>query len=313
MTAEVGGLAAALAAAVLWAGATVLYARAGRLLRPITLNAVKGVFATLLFALTLWLTGVAFPDDLAAQPARTLALLAASGVIGIAVGDSFYFASVNVVGPRRVALLSLLATPLVVAASAVSLGETLRPAGWLGVALTIAGVAWVVAERPAARADEQAKDARAYAVGVAFGLLAAVGQAAGAVMNRAALVDAGDSLDPLTTALWRLGVATLALLPMVVAVRLFASPRPRPASEAHGTTALWATVAVAALMGTYGGIWLQQAAFANAQAGPVQTLLSTTPVWVLPLAALGGERVTRRAVLGALVAVAGVAVLLATR
>ncbi|MEL7239259.1 MAG: EamA family transporter, partial [Planctomycetota bacterium] len=68
-------------------------------------------------------------------------------------------------------------------------------------------------------------------------------------------------------------------------------------------------VLIGVLLGTYGGIWMQQAAFANAKAGPAQTMLSTTPIWILPLAFFAGERVTWRAVAGSVIAVAGVAML----
>ncbi len=313
-SAETLGYAAATSAAMLWAVATLLYGRAGRVLPPMTLNAIKGVFATSLFAFTLWLIERPGHAELLALDRWRLWLLAASGILGIAIGDSFYFACVNAIGARRVALLSLLATPLVVIGGAVVLGESLSPPAWLGAGLTVAGVAWVVAERdsgPVANRPmppEKTTTPNKLAIGVVFGLIAAACQAVGALMNRGALRDLpADSLDPLSTALWRLGTATVVLLPVVALLRATAK-RPRP-PKPRASLNLWLIVITAALMGTYGGIWLQQVAFARAPAGPVQTLLSTTPVWVLPLAALTGERVTLRAVGGAVIAVAGVALL----
>ncbi len=47
-----------------------------------------------------------------------------------------------------------------------------------------------------------------------------------------------------------------------------------------------------------------------APAGIAQTLLSTSPVFVLPMAALNGEKLSWRAVLGAVIALAGVWVLI---
>ena len=317
------GYAAATVAAMLWAAATMLYGRAGRVLPPMSLNAVKGVFATTLFAITLAILGRPGHEELLDLDRWRLWLLAASGVLGIAVGDSFYFACVNALGARRCALLSLLATPLVVIGGALVLGESLTPPAWLGAGLTVAGVAWVVAERAPTRVAssvvqpaEAAEPARSEVhvdlwVGVVFGLIAALCQAVGALMNRGALADLpAGALDPLTTATWRLGTATLVLLPIVAVIRATSSAS---RTRTNASLVLWATVAAAALMGTYGGIWLQQVGFTHAPAGPVQTLLSTTPVWVLPLAALSGERVTLRAVFGALVAVAGVALLVGAR
>ena len=308
------GLLMAGSAAALWAGATVLYARAGRVLPPLLLNAIKGVFASGLYAATLWLLGVDFVEQLRQLSGWRLWVLAVSGVVGIAVGDSFYFASVNRIGASRLALISLLATPLTVIGGVLILGERLAWPAWVGIAMAVAGVAWVVAERrpktvtidgevEALPPRIRTAEGTALAVGITFAVVSAFCQAGGALMNRRALDGAGD-FDPLTSALWRLGVATVALLPIAL---LFG--RRRDPAMPHVTVNVWLVVAVAGLMGTYGGIWLQQGAFAKAPAGPVQTLLSTTPIWVLPIAALAGERVTRRAVLGAVVAVAGVALL----
>jgi drug/metabolite transporter (DMT)-like permease len=287
------GLLAATSAAALWAMATVLYGRAGRVIPPVRLNAIKGVFVCGLFTLTLLVLGTDFVGDLRQTPTRVLVLLALSGVVGISLGDSFYFAGVNRLGARRTTLLSLTATPMVVLGDVAVLGERLPWLAWVGIAVTLVGVVWVVLERTPA---DEAGDRRHAMAGIGFGLLAAIGQAGGALLNKAAL-DA-SSLDPLTTALWRLGTATLVLLPFAFR-----------GGVGKATAATWGIVAAAALIGTYGGIWLQQTAFDAAPAGPVQTLLSTTPIFVLPLAAWAGERVSLRAVIGAVMTVLGVGVL----
>ena len=300
------GLAAALGAAVLWAGGTVLYGRAGRAIPPTVLNAAKGVAVSVAFAATLWVGGVPFVGQVAEAERWRLGLLAASGVVGIAAGDSFYFASINAIGAHRAAMVFLVSTPMAVALGWAALGEAVTPVKLLGIGLVFVGVVVVVRERggkpgrPVAD-EEGAVPTRAYAAGVGLGLLAAAGQAGGAVLNRRAL-DGADGLNPLASALFRLGVSTLCLLAVLPLL-------PRRWRRVGGGGITWrvvAIVAVAALLGTYGGLWLQQEAFARAKAGPVQTMLSTTPVWILPIAALAGERVGVRAVVGAVVAVAGV-------
>ncbi|NER83650.1 MAG: EamA family transporter, partial [Leptolyngbya sp. SIO1D8] len=69
---------------------------------------------------------------------------------------------------------------------------------------------------------------------------------------------------------------------------------------------LLTVVVLAAFLGTYLGVWLQQVSFKYTPAGIAQALLATSPLFVLPIAALMGKRVTGRAVLGVLVAIAGV-------
>ena len=74
----------------------------------------------------------------------------------------------------------------------------------------------------------------------------------------------------------------------------------------------WTIVRVAssALVGSYAGIWLAQIALERTPSVGVATaLLSTAPVFALPIAHLAGERITARALFGAVVAVVGIALL----
>ncbi|MEM7809239.1 MAG: DMT family transporter [Planctomycetota bacterium] len=329
MTGETLGYTAAVTAAMLWAAATILYGKAGTAISPVRLNAIKGVAVTLLFGVVLAITQPTAFKTLADEPMRVLLLLAISGVIGITAGDSCYFASVNRIGPRRVALLFLTSTPMTVLGGVAFLGERLGPWQLVGIALTITGVTWVVLERT----TEKPKDSQvaatlrvaedragafdrlrpagsqlpdfvgdtSFRAGLLLGLLAALGQAIGALINRQALLD--SDLPPLTTAFFRLGISAIALIPLAIIMG-----NGKRTGGVPGR--VWLYVAAAALMGTFGGIWLQQAAFDNAPAGPTQTLLSTTPIWILPLAAATGDRVTLRAVIGAVVAMTGVVLLL---
>ena len=66
----------------------------------------------------------------------------------------------------------------------------------------------------------------------------------------------------------------------------------------------------AAFFGTYLAILLQQTALKFTAAGIAQTLAATSPLFVLPIAVWLGELVTVRAVLGVLVAIAGIALVL---
>jgi drug/metabolite transporter (DMT)-like permease len=68
-------------------------------------------------------------------------------------------------------------------------------------------------------------------------------------------------------------------------------------------------VALVGLIGTYSAIWLQQVSLEYAPVGIAQTLLSTSPIFILPIVALRGEKVTWKAVAGAVVSLAGVVIL----
>jgi drug/metabolite transporter (DMT)-like permease len=72
---------------------------------------------------------------------------------------------------------------------------------------------------------------------------------------------------------------------------------------------LLGVISLTAFGSTYLGIWLQQISLKFAPAGIAQTLSSTSPLFVLPMAYCLGENMTRRSIIGVLLAIIGVGVL----
>ncbi len=288
-----GGELAALTAAFLWAVATVMFGRLGKALSPLVLNFAKGAIALVLLALTLLLLS----QDTAGLGPQSIGVLALSGAIGIGLGDTAYFAAINRLGPRRALLLETLAPPLAAMLALVFLQESLGGRAWLGIATTLAGVIWVIAERVPGIPGEAPS-----AWGIGLGVLAALGQAIGAVMSRAVLAD--TAVDPLWSTLLRLGGGLVIILgilrsqgPVAGSLSPLRSPR------------LLGGVALAAFLGTYLAIYLQQTALKYSATGIAQALTSTSPLFVLPLAAALGDRVSPRAIVGAAIALVGIGLL----
>ena len=73
---------------------------------------------------------------------------------------------------------------------------------------------------------------------------------------------------------------------------------------------LWKFVLPAVFAGTFVAVWLQQTAISLLRAGIAQTTLATSPVFGLVVARIRREHVSLRAVIGALMALAGIAILL---
>ena len=289
------GEVAALAAAFLWALATLLFGQLGKSLLPLGLNLAKGVMAILMLAVTL-LIGQRPPVGLEAW---VLVLLLASGAVGIGLGDTVYFAAINHLGARRALLLQTLAPALAALLAGLGLGERLSWSAGLGMVLTLVGVGWVISQRvPPATHLPSSPSYR----GVFYGILAALGQASGAVMSRAALAD--TSVDPLWSALLRLAGGLL-----LITTLLAGQGQLRPQIKPLGSVRVLALVAIAASLGTYLGIYLQQVALKYSPTGIAQALTATSPLFILPMAALVGDRVTARAVGGAVIALVGVVLL----
>lgn len=280
-------------AALIWATASIVYTGVGRQIKPLALNFTKGWIAIVLLVLTLLLTQRNIPSiDLA-----HFLLLFLSGTIGIGFGDTAYFNALNCIGARRTLLFETLAPPMSAVFALLFLKEQISTTAWLGIGLTIVGVVWVILERTA-DVHENFRPLR----GSLFGLLAAIGQATGAVMSRAALVS--SEIDSLWSTLIRLLGGTIALFIWILLQRQSVE-LVKPVQNRR----LFVVIATTGFVSTYLGILLQQTSLKFAATGIAQALSSTSPLFVIPLTRILGDRVSIRSVMGVLIALLGVSLL----
>lgn len=291
---NLGGELAALGAAFLWALSAVIYADLGQKIPPLVLNLSKGVIAIAYIAITLIVQGNYLPHI----NGVAFGLLLISGVIGIGLGDTFYFEALNNLGARRTLLVQALAPPLTALVALIFLQEALNLTAWAGIFITGLGVAWVISERVPDVVGKAVNPLR----GISFGLLSTIGQASGAVLSRAAFADA--TISPLWSTLLRLTGGVLVLL-----LWMPLQQQPTLGLKALQSKRLLGIIALTALFSTYLGILLQQTAFKYTEAGIAQALLATSPLFVLPVAIWMGEVVSLRALLGVLVSIGGIALL----
>ncbi|MEM1350225.1 MAG: DMT family transporter [Myxococcota bacterium] len=292
---------AALSAAAVWATASIIFTKLGRQqISPLALNLLKCSLALALMILTLLaLEGRGFPT---AMSDWELGALGVSGIIGLTIGDTAYFHALIRLGPRRTLLLATLGPPATAVLAWPFLGEPITGLMVFGMGLTMAGVVWVIRERqPAVDAQTPASMSKEELVGLGFGVLSVLCQATGNVLSKFG----GSALEPLEMSIVRLAFGVALLVVVVGTKRAFLDVlKPLKSPRQAG----W--LALATLLGTYLGIWLLMAGLKRtSHAGIAATLSSTSPIFILPLAAIFlDDRPTLRAVLGALIAVSGVAV-----
>jgi drug/metabolite transporter (DMT)-like permease len=335
-----GGEIAALTAALLWAIAATIFARLGDRVTPLVINLTKGFVALLLLLATLIALQRPFPT----VAPQTVGFLLLSGALGIGLGDTFYFRSLALIGARRSLLIEALAPPLSAVLALIFLGETLSLANVIGILLTLGGVLWVVSERmpsapgeaistqtstqtateiavqalasdsPAAvedlsRQHQNQRQSQHQNHGFIYGLLAALGQAGGAVLSRAGLAE--TAMDPLWSTLLRLGAGQGLLLAWLFLARglpRLAAPQSLGAAKALNLR-LFGIIAITGFFSTYLAIWLQQTALKYSPAGIAQALSSTSPLFILPIVVILGERLSVRAIAGVAIAISGIALL----
>ncbi len=293
MAVWIGG-SAALGSALIWALAANVYGHMGQRLSPLLLNACKGAIALGVGAIVIGVQRSPLPTF----PPEATVWLILSGLVGIGLGDSFYLAALKSIGPRRTLLLESLAPALAAVMAWWSFGEKLSLLAWGGILLTGMGVAWVILERT----NEIPVTGPHPYRGIIWGLLAGLGQASGSVMSRYALTT--SELSPFWTMLIRVAAGT-----SLVLVFLWRSPP--VARQFPPWQWRWVLILViTAFASTFLAILGQQIALKYVPAGIAQALLATSPLFILPIAAWSGERLSFRAIAGVGVAMTGIVLLL---
>lgn len=288
------GATAALSAALLWAASAIIFEDISKKVSPNRLNFYKGAIATLLLATT----SLVLKETITQINSKEIWVLAISGVIGIAVGDSAYLQSVRKIGARRALTLFTLAPPMAALIALVFLGERLPFMTWTGIMITVAGVMWVVTEN--ADKEKTKIDKKDLIAGISFGAIAAFCQAAGVVLTRSVLTE--TSLTTLQSTVVRFVPALLSL----VIIIYFQKGRESDRQSTKVDRKLAGLILLAAFIGGYICLWLQQISIQNMPAGITQTMLSTSPIFILPMTALRGDKVSIRTIIGAVVAIFGV-------
>lgn len=289
----------ALGAALLWAVSSVLLKTLGKTIRPLELNLIKAATGFVLFAITTLIIRESF----ATIRPMAIAALAVSGAVGIGFGDTMFYECINRLGARRCLLITTLAPPMTVVFAWIFLRESLNLFSWIGIIVTTLGVIWVVTEK---NKDDQNETSRFNWLGIFFGFLAAITQAAGAVLSRWALTE--SSVSALQSALIRLLAGTVVLLLWIALRREKLGQWLKPLPKFN----FWGILVIVQFFGTYVAIWMQQLAFQFTKVGIAQTLLATSPLFVLPIAAMQKEKLSLRSILGVLVSIGGVCLLFLT-
>lgn len=286
---------AALGTATCWATTGILASDAVRALGPFHFNLIRqGLVALLLAAIVLTSGAMTLPDW------QGIVVLAISGVVGILLGDTFNFAAVGRLGPRRAGAIYALNAPMAAVLAWLILGERLGWQAALGIGVTVAGVALAIMGRPPQTAHRFEQMNGRLRAGLFFGLLAALGQAIGALIARPYMQ---GGLDPYVGSLIRVGASGLMM--GVVAALPLAPPRPVSISR----TALVLT-ALTAVIGLLLGMTLFLYALQGAKTGIIATLSATSPVIILPLLWIRtGQRPSAKSWAGAALAVAGLALI----
>ena len=258
---------------------------------------IVGFFFLSIFA---WIyRGILFPVD--ADP-KTWLLLILSGLIGFVFGDLCLFQAFVIIGARISMLMMALAPPITAFIGWITLGETLSGRSWIAMILTIAGIALVVLKR-ADHHEEQGtlrKVKFSYPIwGILLGLGGAIGQAGGLVLSKYAM----KGYSPFASAQIRIlaGISGFIILFTIYG-------HWKNAFRSLSNHKAMFQLSLGAFFGPFLGVSFSLISVQLTSTGIASTIMALVPVLIIPASViLFREKVTVKEVIGAILAVGGVA------
>jgi drug/metabolite transporter (DMT)-like permease len=287
----------ALLAACLWAGSSLIYASVITKIGSVQVNITRMIFAVFWFLVSL--LALKIPIQLSRTQVVNLVL---SAIVGIVFGDSFLFKAFQKIGARISMLIMTLSPAISAVLAYIFLQELLSRRVIIGMIVTICGIALVILERTPGPSRYTVTK-----VGLLCAFLGALGQGGGIVLAKKAFVE--SPIHGLVAALIRIIAALIVMLPVAIATSHYSNPL--KIFRKHRKILI--PLLIGSFFGTYLGITLSLVAVAHTEVGIASTLIATSPVVMLPMVRLVHKEVLSwKAIVGAFVAVSGVAMLFLT-
>jgi drug/metabolite transporter (DMT)-like permease len=302
----------ALAASACWVITALVLASAGRVVGATVVNAVRIFIAIFILCLIHWLAyGNIWPEI----NSSALFYLAISGVIGLAVGDQFLYRALVDAGPSLTTLVMTITPALTAIIAFAVLNETVSYVDLLGMLLTMAGIAIAIIAREGSNNKKKYPRVK---IGILFAFLGSLGQAIGLVLAKLGMKESDPEIvntiyqsgvTPLSATYIRMcfgGVGAMVLLLIYVF-----SKRAKGEKNFRVNFSVFFCILVGTIFGPVLGVWLGLISIENIDTGIAATLMSLSPIMILPFAKIfEKEQITPKAVIGAFVSIIGVAILL---
>ncbi|MBD3237454.1 MAG: EamA family transporter [Candidatus Eisenbacteria bacterium] len=280
----------ALGAAIVWAWAVILLQRSGESAGPFALNLFRIGVSLPLLILTTLLAGIPL---LRPAPLSDYLILLASGVIGIAISDTLFHRSLNMVGAGISAIVGTAYSPTVVLMAFLLIGERVGAADLVGMGLILCGILLSTSLRP-----PRERTRLELIEGILLGVLSIATLAF-------AIVIAKPVLDR-SPVLWAASVRQSGCIVALLLSTLFLR-RTREAYRFFRPSPAWRFMLPAAVLGSYLSLMLWIAGMKYTLASLAAILNQTSTIFILLLAVIFlREPLSRRKLLAAGLAIGGV-------
>lgn len=287
---------AALFTACCWTATALAFESASNKVGSIAVNLIKLVLAfVFLSILSLFTRNMILPMDASGS---AWIWLSVSGFVGFVIGDLFLFESYTIIGSRISMLIMTMVPPITALLSWLMLGETLTLFNFIGMALTIGGIAIVIINR----SSGEKKFSVSHSVkGILFAFVGAVGQAVGLVFSKVGM----GSYNAFAATQIRIitGVIGFAIVISILKKwrNVGSAVKHRPAMK---------RIFAGSFFGPFLGVSFSLYAVQHANAGIASTIMAIVPILIIPPSVIFlKQKVSLKEIIGAVISVAGVVLL----
>lgn len=286
---------AALITALLWSGTAIVFTEATKRVGSYVVNITRLMLATIYLVITIIIFDLNFRISW-----EQIYLLGLSGIVGLVFGDGFLFKAFQYIGARLSMLVMSLGPPIAAVLAYIFLGEVLSYWGILGVIVTITGIALVILKR----SEQPSADKKRNNMGYFFAFLGALGQAGNLIYAKEAFM-LGE-MNSFVATFYRM----VPSIPFMYLLGVFARRKRNRISILKEKKDALTFIIIGSFIGPFLGITFSLIAVANTYVGIASTLMSTVPILMLPLIKYYyKEKLSLLSILGALIAVIGIAIL----
>jgi len=278
------GIIAALGSALSWAFATVVFDRLGKLIPATGMTFFKGLFSLVLMLILIYCTGGFDSLNL-----HDFFFLALSGIIGVSIGDTLFFRSLQDLGAKVQVLYFMLGQIVTMLLSFLLLGEVLNIEEYIGATILLCGVIVVTVGKQEDRPNKTR--------GILGGFASILCFSISSIMVKVSIDDVGVP----TATFWRMFFSTLSIMFIGFTSKRFITWY-KPLKQVKTLLLFLLNVAVI----TYGGFLLSMLALKHISVSLSSVLTATEPVFVILLAyVINHERIAKKEFLGAVITISG--------
>jgi drug/metabolite transporter (DMT)-like permease len=281
------GIIAALASAASWALGAILFKKIGENVSPFGMTLTKGIFGVILLGLALLIQGIEI------IPLNATCMLFISGIIGITIGDTLFFASLQYLGAKVQIIFFMLGQIITAILGLLILKEMPFLMQWIGIFITLLGVLVVLWDKIFSNSNSKTA-----IKGIVLGLLAMFCFSVSLIIAKKAMI----SISTLSAVFIRMTAGTLGMLIYGLFVNKVRSWL-NPFQNRNMLLFFFGSVCIV----TFGGFWLSLVSLKHLDVAVASALGTVEPLFVLPLAFfILKEKITKVELIGAALTIAGV-------